>query len=213
MTDHVKQGTDEWKALKCGKFSASRASDLMAKGKGGQPSATRANLIAGLACERMTGQFIESYHNGVMDRGNVVEAEAADAYAVARMAALSECGWIAHPTIPNVGCSPDRLVDDDGLLEAKCPSSMSRHMAALREGAHAKEHWLQAQFQLWCSGRAWCDVVSYDPRWRPALRLAITRVFPDRAMFSEFAAAIAVAEIEIAAAIRALEELEERAAA
>ena len=212
MSDLV-QGSPEWLAIKCGKFSASRASDLMAKGRSGQPSRTRANLIATLACERMNGVYMDTFRNAAMDRGNHLEEEAANAYSFATGLALDKVAWVAHPTMANVGCSPDRLVEDDGLAEIKCPEAPGVHVDALLRGSHATDHFLQVQFQMMVTGRRWCDVVSYDPRWSPGIRLAIKRVPRDDAAIKDLVGAIAIAEREVEALIRELKDLQERAAA
>lgn len=205
----IEQGSAEWFAAKCGKFSASRAADLMAKGRDGKPSRTRANLLAAIACERVTGVFTDSYHNGVMDRGNEVEASAVNAYILKTGALVERVGFMEHPSIPNVGCSPDGLVGDDGGLEIKSPSSAARHMEALFDGAHAVEHRLQVQFSLWVTGRRWWDVVSYDPKYPAGAQLAIVRLLPDLEMFAAFAGAIAAAEREVAEIIRRLNSIME----
>src|SRR5215471_9116810 len=55
-----------------------------------------------------------------MEWGLIVEAEAADWYEFDQDVSVQKVGFITddHHT---VGCSPDRLVGDDGLLEIKAP--------------------------------------------------------------------------------------------
>lgn len=207
------QNSPEWYALKAGKFSSSTASALMAKGRSGQPSATRANLIARLACERITGRFVEGFKNGPMDRGKEVEQEARDAYSFERGVALETVAFIDHPTIPNCGASPDALVGSDGIAEFKCPVADDRHLQARLKGSHAVEHRLQCQFQLMVTGRQWVDVVSYCPWFPSYAQLAITRVKRDDETITGLVGAIAKAETEVAAIIKELESLKERSAA
>lgn len=207
----LEQGTPEWLAAKAGVFSASRASALMASGRGGAPSATRANLIADLAAERMTGRYTEGFKNAAMERGNELEAEARDAYSFEKGVAVEQVAFVKHPTIVNCGCSPDGLVGDDGLVEIKCPSARARHVAALLNGAHAVEYRLQVQFQMMVTGRKWCDVVSYDPAWEPDLQLAITRVQRDEKVIGEIVGALAIAEREVNELINQLKAIQEGA--
>ena len=75
----MEQRTPEWMAARAGRFTSSRAADLMAKTKSG-PSASRGNLLAMLAVERMTGSCVETYTNAAMQRGTDLESEARDAY-------------------------------------------------------------------------------------------------------------------------------------
>lgn len=169
------QRTPEWFEKRAGKFTGSRFADLMAVTKSG-PSASRRNLLATLAVERLTGQCVETYSNAAMERGVALEEEARQVYE-ARIGDLCvEVDFIAHPTLPNVGISPDGLVGDDGLVEIKVPMSMAKHLDALLSGAHAVEYRWQLVGQMWVTGRKWVDAVSYDPRYPEGLRLAITRL-------------------------------------
>lgn len=196
-----------WMAARAGKFTASRASDLMAKTRSG-PSASRANLLALLAVERLTGECVPTYTNGAMQRGIELEAEARDAYAFTRLATVEEAGFVPCDFLPNTGCSPDGLVGDEGLIEIKCPASMQKHLEALRSGAHAVEYRWQLQHQLMVTGRQWVDAVSYDPRFPEHLQLAVTRVDRDEAAIAELREAIRVADAEVEATVAELASME-----
>ncbi len=204
MKANADQESQDWMAQRCGAFTASRCGDLMARTKSG-PSASRGNLIALLAVERLTGQPVETYRNAAMERGTELEAEARDAYSFAQGVAVDEVGYVPHPTIVNCGCSPDGLIGDDGLLEVKCPSSMAKHLDALRSGAHAAEYRWQIQHQLFVTGRQWVDAVSYDPRYPEHLQLAITRVVRDESAIAEIAAEVAKADAEVEAIVNELQ--------
>ena len=65
------QRTPEWYAARLGKVTASRIDAVMATGKGGGPSLTRAAYLADLLLERLTGQPAESYRSADMERGLV----------------------------------------------------------------------------------------------------------------------------------------------
>ncbi|WP_332823216.1 lambda exonuclease family protein [Stutzerimonas kunmingensis] len=203
----MSQRSPEWFAQRAGKFTGSRFADLMAVTKSG-PSTSRRNLLATLAVERLTGACVETYSNAAMERGVALEEEARQAYE-ARIGDLCvEVDFIDHPTLPNVGISPDGLVGDDGLVEIKCPASMAKHLDALRTGAHADEYRWQVQGQLWVTGRAWCDVASYDPRFPEHLRLAVRRVERDEAAAAELEAACIKAEAEVLAMVNELNNME-----
>jgi putative phage-type endonuclease len=198
------QTTEQWMEDRAGKFTASRADDLMARTKTG-PSASRANLLTLLAIERITGACAPTYQNGAMARGIELEGEARDAYSFERSVAVDEAGFIPHPEIPNCGCSPDGLIDDDGMIEIKCPQSMQKHYEAITDGAHAREYRWQVQHQLMVTGRAWVDVVSYDPRFPEGLQLAVTRVERDEEAIAELVEAIKKAEPEVEERVAFLE--------
>ena len=205
------QGTVEWFTLRAGKFTGSRFSDLMARTKSG-PSTSRANLLATLAVERLTGMCVETYSNAAMQRGTELEPEARAAYEAHIGDLVQEVAWIPHPTLDYVGISPDGLVGEDGLCEFKCPSAMAKHLEALRSGSHAVEYRWQLQGQLWVTGRQWVDAVSYDPRFPEGLRLAITRVTRDETAIAELESACKVAEAELQAMVEELNQLKGKAA-
>ena len=206
MKANAEQDSNAWLQSRAGKFTASRASDLMAKTRSG-PSASRGNLIALLAVERLTGQCVETYQNAAMQRGIETEAEARDAYSFAKGVAVDEAGFIACELLPNTGCSPDGLVGDDGLVEIKCPASMAKHLDALRSGAHTVEYRWQLQHQLMVTGRAWVDAASYDPRFPEHLQLAVTRVYRDEAAITELNAEIRAADAEVDALVSELDSM------
>ncbi|MDP3492789.1 MAG: YqaJ viral recombinase family protein, partial [Hyphomonadaceae bacterium] len=82
------------------------------------------------------------------------------------------------------GASPDGLVGVDGLVEIKCPNTAT-HIDTLLMGGVAGTYVTQIQWQLACTGRAWCDFASYDPRLPAEMRLFVQRVDRDDAMIAE----------------------------
>lgn len=175
---HVEQGTDEWKRLRLGYVSASNLDAVMAKGKAGAESITREKYKTRLAIERLTGEIGESYSNSSMEWGVETEEKAAMAYEVSCETLLDKTGFWKHPTLPWVGCSPDRLVDQDGLVEIKCPDSHT-HVKYWRSKQVPTEYVKQVQGQIWVMEREWCDFVSFDPRMPEKSRLLIVRAYRD----------------------------------
>lgn len=203
----MSQRTPEWFAQRAGKFTGSRFGDLMAKVKDGNPAASRAALLALLAVERLTGTCVETYSNAAMERGTLLEDEARQAYEAHTGNLCVVPDFIVHPAYDFIGISPDGCVDADGLAEIKCPSNMAKHLDALRKGAHATEYKWQVQGQLFVTGRAWCDVVSYDPRFPEGLRLAITRVTRDDVAIKALEQACIAANAEVDAMVAELHQL------
>lgn len=184
MTDELIQGTDEWKAIRLGKATGSRISDIMAKGRAGAPSASRANYAAQLIAERLTGKCEESYTNDAMRWGTDHEDDARNAYAFIQGVTIEQVGFIAHPTIEMAGCSPDGLVNGNGMVEIKCPNSAT-HIATLLDLKIPDKYFKQMQWQMACSGRSWCDFSSYDPRLPESMQSLITRVHRDNVAIDE----------------------------
>lgn len=175
--DNIEQGSEEWHKLRLGKVTASRIADLLARTKTGW-GASRKNYEAQLIAERLTGERDETYKSPEMERGNEVEAEARQAYEFFNDVTISDSSFVDHPTIEMSGASPDGEVEEDGLIEIKCPNTAT-HLATLL-GASIKGVYLkQMQWQMACTGRKWCDFVSYDPRMPAHLRLHVQRIERD----------------------------------
>lgn len=173
----MEQRTEEWFAARCGKVTASRVADVIAKTKIG-PSTSRANYKAQLICERLTGKVEEGYSNAAMQWGTEKEPEARSAYSFMTDNDIEEIGFMIHPRILDSGASPDGLVGDKGMLEIKCPITAT-HIDTLLTGQVPKKYITQMQWQMACSDRDWCDYVSYDPRMPEPMRLFIKRVSRD----------------------------------
>lgn len=179
----IEQNTPEWLAQRCGKVTASRIADLTAKTNTGY-SASRANYLAQLVAERLTGTVAESYSSPAMQWGTETEPLARAAYEVETGLLVTECAMIQHPTILMAGASPDGLVGDDGLLEIKCPSTHT-HIETLISGEADSKYIKQMMWQMACTGRQWCDFVSFDPRMPADLQLFIKRVPRDKKLIDE----------------------------
>ena len=194
------QRSPEWFAARLGKVTASRMSDMMARTKSGY-GAGRANYMAELICERLTGQGAERFTNAAMQWGTETEPQARAAYAFLTDAEVEETGFAIHPDIPYLGASPDGLVGADGLVEIKCPNTAT-HIETLLSDAVPQKYLLQMQTQMACTGRAWCDFVSFDPRFPAEHQIWMRRVVRDDDLIAEIEreAATFLAEVEQAVA-------------
>lgn len=179
----MEQLSPEWFAARCGKATASKIADIIAKTKSG-PSASRATYMGTLIAERLTGVPADSFSNAAMQWGTDKEPEARDAYRIHALCTVDEIGFIPHPTIPMSGASPDGLIGDDGLVEIKCPNTGTHIDTLLGKSVPAKYR-TQIMWQLACTGRAWCDFVSYDPRLPETMQLFVHRVHRDDEAIAE----------------------------
>lgn len=182
MTEII-QGSPEWHALRIGKVTASRVSDVIAKTKTGW-GASRANYMAELIAERLTGEPAEKYSNAAMAWGTEKEPDARAAYEFFRDAHVVEVAFIDHPSIGMTGASPDGLVGDHGLVEIKCPNTAT-HLDTLLSQSIPGKYVTQMLWQMEVSGRAWCDFVSYDPRLPETMSLFVKRVERDDNLIDE----------------------------
>lgn len=206
----MEQGSPEWHAVRCGKFTGSRFADLMATTRSGS-AASRANLITTIALERITGAAEPTYENDAMRRGRELEPLARGAYEAHTGALVELVAFTVHPKHPFIGVSPDGLVDAKGLAEFKCPASSARHLAALRTNAHATEYRWQIQGQIWVEERDWCDAVSYHPMFPSWAQLAICRVERDDKAIAELEAACLAAEAEVQDIVNELQSMRKAA--
>ena len=174
MIETMDQRSEEWFAIRIGKVTASRVADVLAKTKSGY-SASRDNYMAQLVCERLTGQKADGFTNAAMQWGTETEPLARAAYEALKDVLVDEVGFVPHPTIKMAGASPDGFVGQDGLIEIKCPNTATHIDTLLSESVPTK-YFTQMQFQLACTGREWCDFVSFDNRLPEELQLFVKRV-------------------------------------
>lgn len=176
----IVQGSPEWFAARCGKVTASRVADVIAKTKSGW-GASRANYAAELIAERLTNCTAPGFSNAAMQWGTDCEPQARDAYAAHHNVEVIQIGFVDHPEVMFSGASPDGLVGADGLIEIKCPNT-STHLDTLLSEAVPSKYITQMQWQMACTGRAWCDFVSFDPRLPGELSLFVRRVDRDASL-------------------------------
>jgi putative phage-type endonuclease len=199
------QGSIEWLQLRCGKVTASRIADIVAKTKTG-PSAMRANYMAELIAERLTGIPAESFKSDAMKWGTDKEPDARAAYEFYRNETVKEIGFVLHPTIDQSGASPDGMVGDDGMVEIKCPNSAT-HLETLLGKMVPAKYVNQMQWQMACAGRQWCDFVSFDPRLPEHMRLFVKRMPRDDQRIKELETEVAGFLLEIAVKLSELNSL------
>lgn len=166
------QRSDDWQSSRVGKITASRIKSIGAKPQKGK--ALNATLLT-LLSERLTGEVAEVFISKAMQWGIDNEPQAIASYENLTGQFVINCGLIDHPTIAMSGASPDGLVGNDGQIEVKCPET-ANHINTLLMRQVPEEYLLQITWQLACTGRKWCDFVSYDPRLKAPLDTVIIRV-------------------------------------
>lgn len=210
MTEEIVQGSDAWKQMRLGKVTASRVADVIAKTKSGY-SASRANYMAQLIAERLTGVVADSYVNDAMRHGTETEPEARSAYEFYQGATVEQVAFAAHPKIDQAGCSPDGLVGSDGLVEIKAPNTAT-HLETLLDQKIPSKYVPQMMFQMACTGRQYCDFVSYDPRMPEHMRLFVKRLHRDETKIREIEEEVAAFLLEMAVKLSQLNSLYAEAA-
>ena len=193
------QGTDEWYAARLGIPTASCFATVMAKGKDGGDSKTRADYMRKLAGETLTGQPMDSYSNAHMERGKEWEPDARNLYAFMHDCEPQLIGFIRNGL---KGCSPDSLIGNDGGLEIK---SAAAHVQVERLLANRlpPEHRAQVQGNIWVAEREWWDFASFCPK----LPLFVIRVHRDDEYIAKLSDAVDAFNDELAAMVESVRRL------
>lgn len=155
----VEQYSDAWQQLRIGIPTASQFSKIITPGgkKSEQFKAYAYHLIAELYMKRP----IDTYTSEHMQRGSDLEPEAANYYEMEKNVETRKIGFVTDDK-KHMGCSPDRLVGNDGLIEIKCPKPNTMIQYFIEENIEDK-YKPQIQGQLLISEREWVDIVSYHP--------------------------------------------------
>lgn len=174
----VKQNSDEWDHLRCGIPTSSAFDNIVTPaGKPCKAERSRKYMYRLLAEWRFGGPLMDpqsQYQSEWMERGHLLESQAVAAYELMRDCDTQPGGFV---TTDNglVGCSPDRLVGTDGLLEIKCPSPQV-HMGYMVARSMDETYYPQLQGQLLITDRQWVDIVSYsDCPGFPAVIIRVPR--------------------------------------
>ena len=177
FTEHnIEQRTPEWYALRCGRLCGSKASDMLATIQKGE-AAGRRNLRMQLVLERITGKPQErsAFQSQAMQDGVTREVDAVALYDATTGHCARATGFIAVNELL-AGCSPDGIIGDfEGLLEVKSPIAAT-HWEFLKTGTIPDNYLKQITHNLWVTGAAWCDYVSYQPDFPESRRTQIVRV-------------------------------------
>lgn len=163
----IDQNSEEWDALRLGKFTASTFSDLFM----GKETKGYKNAIIKVAYERVTGEGEENYSNKWMQRGHEKEPFAVENYELLTFNTCEPAGFYEYDEF--TGASPDRkIVGVNGGTEFKCPS-FQMYDEYLRTGKLPKDYYWQIIGQLLCTG--W-DFIDYMPYSSPKLRQILIRI-------------------------------------
>ena len=186
----LEQGTDEWLEARRGLVTASTMNRLVTPTLKTADNDTSRALLNTLACERITGHVEPHFETFDMARGHNEEPWAREEYAAHQGVEVAQIGFMTREfNGATLGYSPDGLVNDDGLIEIKCPNTAT-HIDTILTGAVPDKYLKQMLFQMACTGRDWCDFVSFDPRMPDEMQLFIKRVPRDDEAIAEIEAAV-----------------------
>lgn len=167
------QGEQSWLNARVGFITASKMADVMSDGG----KLIREKYLYRLAVERLTGTPApEGFKSKRMQKGNELEPDARDFYAMINCVDVEECGFIQHPTIEKFGASPDGIIKEgNGLLEIK-NRDVHIHLGLMTSDKPPRAAVLQCYSQLACTTADWVDYCSYCEHMPPKLRLHTVRI-------------------------------------
>lgn len=179
--DEVEQGSIAWMAMRCGRITASELCHILTPTlKIADNVKSRAHLWE-LAAQRISGYVEPQYISDAMLRGHADEITARDLYAK-HYAPVAECGFVTNDKWGfTLGCSPDGLVGDDGLIEVKSRGQKFQVQTIceyVEGGTTPDDFTLQVQGLLLITGRKFCDLLSYSG----GLPMISMRIEPDSAI-------------------------------
>lgn len=181
----IDQGSEEWKAIRSGRATASVIKTFLVDGKGplgfGPGAITQ---ILRITEERLTGKPRESFGGSkATDHGHYFEPLAAEHYERITFRKVKEVGFVSVGDW--LGCSPDRLIGDDGGLEIKCLPV--NHMEIIDTGKYKThdDNVKQCQMNLWVTKRKWWDLEYYHDDFPDHLKAKIFRIEPDRILHAK----------------------------
>jgi hypothetical protein len=196
--DNVTQGSDEWLALRCGLLTASEMKLILTPKqlKPASNDAERAHVYELLA-QRITRYVEPHYISDDMLRGQEDQFYASAAYS-REYAPVQEVGFVTNDEWGfTIGYSPDGLVGDDGLIEAKSRRQKYQFQTIIEcvESQTIPDDFvLQVQTGLLVTRRKWCDFISYCG----GAHMLTIRVYPDLRVQEAIIAAATAFEAQIA---------------
>jgi YqaJ-like viral recombinase domain len=164
-----RQGTPEWYQARCGVITASEFETSISKlkrasgdKKVGDFTDASDKYLCTVAAESINGKtFGQPVKAWVLDRGHELEDYARLKY-MERTGSVVYSQGVCLTDDKYFGYSTDGEVDDDGLIEVKCPIDLLKIMTFLVTQDHS-EYGYQIQGGLWITGRKWCDLLMYAP--------------------------------------------------
>ena len=172
------QRSPEWHQARSGVPSASEFDKIVTSD--GSPSKQRQKYMYELVGQKLGALPEEGYTNKAIENGILREADAREMYS-RDVKPVVQVGFCIHDE--GYGASPDGLVEEDGLVEIKCPI-LSTHIEYLIKQKLPTDYVQQVQGQLLVTGRKYNDFVSYFPGLRPL----VVRCYRDEVFISRLRA-------------------------
>lgn len=194
-TKWIEQGTPEWDQIRIGRFTASEIyrlmepakremteAELKARPKSGKGSSAKlVNDYSSLSdaaltyinekvAEALTGQNKSQGYAFPLVWGAEHEEEAAEAFAIRTGFTVEKVGFFTYTD--HAGGSPDRFVNENDILEIKCPYesvNQIKYLMLTDQYDVRREYfayWVQCQANMLFTERSLCHFCTWDPRMK-----------------------------------------------
>jgi putative phage-type endonuclease len=164
---NFQQGTPEWLSIRLGKFTATNGQAVATQGKGLE------TLCFEKVAEILTGMPTkEPYTNPDMERGKELEDIARSSFEIKSGKLVKQVGFCELHKY--AGCSPDGLIDEDGLIEIKCQNNVN-YIRTKYNGKPDSCYIWQMQFQMWVTERKFCEFVVFNENYNQFINYRIDR--------------------------------------
>lgn len=152
--DNLQQGTNEWLEVRSGKFTGSDFHTLIGN------SETKKKILFKKSIERLTKTtIIEEITSPDIERGKEEEKNARLLYEMETGQEVKQIGFAELDEW--VGCSPDGLINNDGIIEIKCPKDVIFAQQVIT-GNIKPEYITQMQFNMYVLDKQYCDYIMYN---------------------------------------------------
>jgi putative phage-type endonuclease len=186
--DNIVQGSEEWHQLRCGVITASVMEQIITPVKLEPKKFDCFEILA----QRITEYVEPQYISNDMLRGQILEREARALFEKVSSKKVNETGFVSNDKLGFIiGCSPDGLIDDNGLLE--CKSRRQKIQVETIINGIPKPDLLQVQAQLFITERDYCSYVSYCG----GMPLYVEKIYPIDAYQSAIKLALQDAETNL----------------
>lgn len=168
----IEQNSDLWFEMRGGKLTSSNLGKIMANyGKAfGEPAK---KLAATIAAQQLGADVVNTgYSNEHMERGHQQEPLARMLYENETFCDVTNGGFFSSDFI---GCSPDGLVSDCGVIEIKSVITNIHYANIKRQGVDPAYKW-QCIGNLKFTGRDWLDFISYCQEFPIGKQLFVWRI-------------------------------------